>query len=67
MKAGFHGYVSSIFTVDFGEICIGETRTLRRLMHTVTPIPINFQIDTSEIEDTGMSITPDDLSEVLYN
>lgn len=36
-------------------------------MHTVTPIPINFQIDTSEIEDTGMSITPDDLSEVLYN
>lgn len=52
----FKGVVLSSFVIDFGELILGDNKTMNCDLKNVTPYPISFDLLANSLSGTGFSI-----------
>lgn len=52
----FRGIYLSSYLIDFGEIILGDNKTMNCELKNVTPYPISFDINQNSLSGTGFSI-----------
>lgn len=50
-------YVSGIFYIDFGDIMVGDDRSIEKAIKTICPLPVSFEIIDDSLENTGFTIS----------
>ncbi|OHS93646.1 hypothetical protein TRFO_11642 [Tritrichomonas foetus] len=63
----FEGFALSSFVVDFGQLILGETKSLTYEITSITPFPISFEVLVNSLNGTGFSIQPSSFRDVPPN